>query len=586
MKKLYYILLCALAAVSCQDEIGTDNPSAGQTGQEIRMAVGNLAQLTRSTNPDIQNTQLFTNNSLGMFILHENVYHNAFQAVHDVWPEPDYGMPCPYDSTYFAMPAQPTFRNYGYLNTEAYVNASGNIFSRNGVTFCYPFEDIRREAALIAYAPYNRDITLNTFINGFPFQVAEDQSTDEAVVASDLLLGTPKAGNTFRTDEAVLVDFQHQLSRLSLEIKLTAASNITNGKLTVCLDNVPVSCLDGMHYVQNQVSCILDDFYHDPETDAMIPVHYERNDSRECIEPVSDNMKYAQITMATISGITMAKGETRTIHASAIAVPGKVQSGRSLTYTIKMNGEKLALKDKTTQNLNAGEALAHKCDVSYDETKKILTATLSNPTPDTNGREYVDLGLPSGTLWATMNVGADNPEDYGDYFAWGETTGYSSDTSDGYVFDWTSYKWCNGSRTSITKYCTDSSYGTVDNKTELDLEDDAANVLWGGDWRIPSNAQIEELCNIAYTTTTSTTTNGVSGVLITSKSNGKSIFLPSAGFRYNGLMSNGSFGFYTTRSLYSESDKTYVINTFMGYAFPSNDLRSLGFSVRPACSKE
>ena len=80
----------------------------------------------------------------------------------------------------------------------------------------------------------------------------------------------------------------------------------------------------------------------------------------------------------------------------------------------------------------------------------------------TGSHEYVDLGLPSGLLWATCNVGADSPDDYGDYFAWGETETKSD-------YDWDTYKWCNGSENTLTKYCTKSSYGTVDNKTVLEM---------------------------------------------------------------------------------------------------------------------
>ena len=103
-----------------------------------------------------------------------------------------------------------------------------------------------------------------------------------------------------------------------------------------------------------------------------------------------------------------------------------------------------------------------------------------------NGHEYVDLGLPSGLKWATCNVGASSPEDYGDYYAWGETETKST-------YNWSTYKWCNGSSSTLTKYCTDSSRGTVDDKTTLDLEDDVAHVKWGGDWRMPTRQNYSEL---------------------------------------------------------------------------------------------
>ena len=88
-------------------------------------------------------------------------------------------------------------------------------------------------------------------------------------------------------------------------------------------------------------------------------------------------------------------------------------------------------------------------------------------TGTANGHEWVDLGLPSGTKWATCNVGATKPEEYGNYYAWGETETKTT-------YNWSTYKWCNGSAETQTKYCTNSDYGTVDNKTVLDLEDDAA----------------------------------------------------------------------------------------------------------------
>ena len=131
-----------------------------------------------------------------------------------------------------------------------------------------------------------------------------------------------------------------------------------------------------------------------------------------------------------------------------------------------------------------------------------------------NNHDYVDLGLPSGTLWATCNVGANSPEEYGDYFAWGET-----ETKDNYDCD--TYKWGTAAYDTIfngwyletlTKYNTDSGYGTVDNKTTLTLADDAARANWGGKWRMPTDAEWEELMNSC--TWTWTTLNGVKGYTV------------------------------------------------------------------------
>ena len=202
--------------------------------------------------------------------------------------------------------------------------------------------------------------------------------------------------------------------------------------------------------------------------------------------------------------------------------------------------------------------------------------------------EYVDLGLPSGTLWATCNIGAENPEAYGDYFAWGETEGYNSGKTS---FDWSTYKWCEGSENTMTKYCTNSNYGFngfTDDKTELDLEDDAAYVNWGPAWRMPSIEQCEELINSNYTTTEWTTQNGVNGRKITSKTNGNSIFLPAAGYRGNSSLNTaGSYGNYRSRML-----DTSILSDARDLGFGSNNIYMYNFgrydgqSVRPVRSSE
>ncbi len=197
--------------------------------------------------------------------------------------------------------------------------------------------------------------------------------------------------------------------------------------------------------------------------------------------------------------------------------------------------------------------------------------------------DYVDLGLPSGTLWATCNIGATSPEDYGDYFAWGETTGYNDGKTD---FNWSTYKWCEGSSSTMTKYCFDSSYGYngfTDVKTELDQEDDAAYANWGPAWRMPSNEQFEELINSQYTITTWTTQNGVNGYRITSKSYRNSIFLPAAGYRDNSSLYGADwFGDYWSRTL-SEDYPGYASGLYFktDNISTSYNYRYNGQSVRP-----
>ena len=149
-----------------------------------------------------------------------------------------------------------------------------------------------------------------------------------------------------------------------------------------------------------------------------------------------------------------------------------------------------------------------------------------------DGGVAVDLGLPSGTLWADRNIGADSPEDCGDYFAWGETEPKTT-------YNWSTYKWCKGRYGTLTKYCADLASGTVDNKMTLEPEDDAATANWGEAWCMPTPEQINELYDEC--TLTMITQNGVNGYKMTGP-NGNSIFIPATGIRSNDkLYGFGSF---------------------------------------------
>ena len=195
--------------------------------------------------------------------------------------------------------------------------------------------------------------------------------------------------------------------------------------------------------------------------------------------------------------------------------------------------------------------------------------------------DYVDLGLPSGLLWATCNVGATNPEDYGDYFAWGETT--TKDT-----YNWSTYQYCMGSNTTLTKYCSNSSYGYnsfTDNLTTLLPEDDAATANWGNGWRMPTKEEWEEL--LINTTVIWMTQNGVNGRLFTA-SNGNSLFLPAAGCRSNSSLDYaGSRGYYWSSSLVAyEPRRAWYFSLGSGDYLMGNSSRYVGQSVRPVRSSQ
>ncbi len=190
--------------------------------------------------------------------------------------------------------------------------------------------------------------------------------------------------------------------------------------------------------------------------------------------------------------------------------------------------------------------------------------------PDTH--EYVDLGLPSGTLWATCNVGANSPEEKGDYFAWGETAPKD-------YYDWSTYKWCNIGDTTLTKYCnSDCGYnGFVDNKMELDPEDDAAYVNWGPSWRTPTKEQLDELrenCTIELT---------YKGGYRFTGPNGNTIVFPCSGYRYqNQLDIIDSEGVFLSRTLDSSNPYNFfALDLIQNYFYCSTPGRYYGMPVRP-----
>ena len=219
---------------------------------------------------------------------------------------------------------------------------------------------------------------------------------------------------------------------------------------------------------------------------------------------------------------------------------------------------------------STGETI--KCNVA-----ELDSIVFAEDEPIVENHEWVDLGLPSGTLWATCNVGADNPEDYGNYFSWGETEPKS-------IYDTNHYKFNKGSG-KMTKYCPISDFGSngfTDELTELEPLDDAATANWGKDWQMPSRAQAEELLNPAFTTTEWTSLNDFNGKKIISKKNGNWIFVPAGGF-VDGTTCyrEGTFGSCWTRSLTEDSPRNAYdwAFTYIDF-FYGGDRRYVGEMVR------
>ena len=228
-----------------------------------------------------------------------------------------------------------------------------------------------------------------------------------------------------------------------------------------------------------------------------------------------------------------------------------------------------------------------------------------NPEPyydPSNGHEFVDLGL--SVKWATCNVGADNPWDYGNYFAWGETAPKSD-------YSWATYKWCNGSETTLTKYNLNSDYGIVYNKTTLESADDAAAVNWGGKWRMPTYDDFAELRDNCYWEwTTSYKGSGVSGCIVykakadadkgiskyligntttsaTYSLSDNHIFLPTSGYRDDtGLKEACSYGQYWSSALLKQFGiSAWDFCVGLKYVTGLGTYRYYGASVRPVLQK-
>ena len=232
------------------------------------------------------------------------------------------------------------------------------------------------------------------------------------------------------------------------------------------------------------------------------------------------------------------------------------------------------------------------CDKDDDNN----SAPVAAPAIQPNGDLAVDLGL--SVRWATCNVGANTPEEYGDYYAWGDTTtyyepGYAQEKpqnhwkegkADGYCL--ATYKY-NNSLVSwrLTKYCNVSEWGYegyTDSDTTLLLVDDVAHYKWGGNWRMPTRAEFEELldnCDCVYTIQ-----NSVKGLKVTSRKDpSQSIFLPAAGYYNNKSLASSTTGYYRSSSLYT-GDPCRAWKFQFGQNIELDlimQIRYEGYSVRP-----
>lgn len=290
-------------------------------------------------------------------------------------------------------------------------------------------------------------------------------------------------------------------------------------------------------------------------------------------EPNVGPLKFLSVS----SSYSMSSGATKTITPQFVPY----RAGRHLVWTA--DDESLVKLTTTKDGACIVEALALgrvNITVSANDgsglSRTVVVDIVLPGNGVTDGHQWVDLGLPSGTLWATSNIGASAPEAYGSYIAWGETAAKSN-------YNWTTYALANGSSMTLKKYCTASAYGTRDDKEVLETADDAASQLWSENWTMPTNIEFEELFNEDYTTSKWTMQSGVAGRLMTSKITGCSLFLPAAGYMNGTTASNaGTGGYYASKNLASSSNYAYCLNFGESSVEPSNTYyRCYGLSVRP-----
>ncbi len=286
----------------------------------------------------------------------------------------------------------------------------------------------------------------------------------------------------------------------------------------------------------------------------------------DCTVKLSADTEVKSLSTTPEVGVCYSKDNTvPTINDEAVSLGSEL---KSYTFTMK------SLISGTDYYFRPYVKLANAVFYGDVATAKTLGTKPVDNSKTINGHKFVDLGLPSGLLWAETNIGAATAADDGDYYAWGETATKTD-------YSWSTYKYGTSS-SNLTKY------NSTDGKTVLDKEDDAAYVNWGSSCRMPTDAEFAELRNSSYCTwtwTNQTTSSGSSiyGYKVTSVKNGNWIFLPASGYRlYEDLYYHGSNGCFWSSTLYSSvSDRAYYLSFDCGDYDGDFYDRYFGHTVRP-----
>ena len=404
---------------------------------------------------------------------------------------------------------------------------------------------------------------------GTSFTVATDQTADASYKASDLMFASKT--NQAKQAEAVELAFSHKMAKLCVNI--TAGQGVTSITGVSVLNVKPTVSFDQATGTVGDASGTATRIAMSNNGAALIPA-----------QTIEGNL----LSIVTDKGTATYSVSSKTFEA-----------GYLYTLNITVNLREVGTSTAIT-NWNAGGTSTDDADIN-----PVTTAMT------TAGLEAVDMGHPGGVKWANMNVGATTVTDYGDYFAWGATVpfyqqGHAQDNPceywiDGKTgYDWASYPFMQSGQSSweyITKYTfADGQIGGIwysgvtfigDNKTVLDIEDDAARQNWGGGWRTPTDAEWTWLRdNCTWTWQTDYNSSGINGMLVRSNIDGytdNTIFLPAAGYRIdNGLTEAGSWGCYWFSSLYMSRSNfaNFVTLNSYGLSWPGAN-RWRGHSIRP-----
>lgn len=439
--------------------------------------------------------------------------------------------------TFYLTVDQDGDAKYDYTNVEMVKGANGNTYST-------------ADASTLFWASSDRDVIVNAYtVEGETFSVQTDQSATDGsgVIASDLLGATNSNGGGISIDgNNIAIDLRHLLCKLDITFTWdTELDDVTNKSIT------------SVKYCGFGTDVTLD------RSTSIVTASTTTADIAAYVSGTTSEVIFAPYVVITPKILITANidGEARVFSFNVTTPADGFLSGYRYTsnLTITAASKSEATIESSVTAWNEGTIIGGKAE----EIVNLPTA--------------VDLGL--SVKWANYNVGATAPEEYGDYYAWGETEPKET-------YTWENYKWCDyvsSSNYTLTKYCTNSRYGTVDNKTTLDSEDDVARVKWGDTWRMPTSEEIKELCSEC--TWIATTLNGVNGYQVTG-SNGNSIFLPAAGGFYDtAILNRGSNSVYWSASLseYSTSSASFLYSNVNDdyYDLGSSDTRINGLPIRP-----